>query len=268
LPKDLIVPTIRWYHQVTGYPGSKRLYQHIHQQYYNRDLCRLVDNFKCNYCQRNKLDGKGYGLLPEQEAGSIPFEECAMDLIRLWTVQVRGNPYKFEALTVIDTVTNLVELIRIDDKRSKTVARKFAQCWLTHYPWPQRCVYDPGTKFTGPEFQALLQNCHIRDVCTTAKNPQSNAVGERMHQTMGNVLRTLYGNPPHSIANAAQYVDKALSIAMHAMGAGVHSTLGSSPDNLVFNRDMFLNILLNVDWHAITQRREHLIKLILSMRTS
>jgi hypothetical protein len=30
LPKDLIVPTIRWYHQVTGCPGSKRLYQHIH----------------------------------------------------------------------------------------------------------------------------------------------------------------------------------------------------------------------------------------------
>jgi hypothetical protein len=31
LPKDLIVPTIRWYHQVTGHPVSKRLYQHIHQ---------------------------------------------------------------------------------------------------------------------------------------------------------------------------------------------------------------------------------------------
>jgi hypothetical protein len=50
-PKDLIVPTIRWYHQVTGHPGGKKLYQHIHQLYYNRDLRRLVDNFKCNYCQ-------------------------------------------------------------------------------------------------------------------------------------------------------------------------------------------------------------------------
>jgi hypothetical protein len=65
-------------------------------------------------------------------------------------MQVRGNPYEFEALTVIDTVTNLVKLDRIDDKRSQTVARKFAQCKLTRYPWPQRCVYDPGTEFTGP----------------------------------------------------------------------------------------------------------------------
>jgi hypothetical protein len=43
------------------------------------------------------------------------------------------------------------------------------------------------------------------------------------------------------------------------MQAGVHSTLGSSPGNLVFNRDMFLNIPLIADWHAITQRRECLI---------
>ncbi len=59
--------------------------------------------------------------------------------------------------------------------------------------------------------------------------------------------------------NAEQYVDETLSIAMHAMRAGVHTTLGSSPGNLVFNRDMFLNIPLIVDWHTITQRREHLI---------
>ncbi len=150
LPKDLIVPTIRWYHQVTGHPGNKRLHQHIHKQYYNCDLRRLVDNFKCNYCQRNKLDGKGYRFLPEKEVRLIPFKECAMDLIGPWTVQVHGNPYEFEALTAIDTVTNLVEIIRIDDKCSKTVVRKFTQCWLMHHPWPQHCVHDPGTEFTGP----------------------------------------------------------------------------------------------------------------------
>jgi hypothetical protein len=81
-----------------------------------------------------------------------------------------------------------------------------------------------------------------------------------MHQTVGNILRMLlHGNPPQNIPNAAQHVDKALSIAMHTMQAGVHSTLGSSPGNLVFNRDMFLNIPLIADWHAITQRQEHLI---------
>jgi hypothetical protein len=46
---------------------------------------------------------------------------------------------------------------------------------------------------------------------------------------------------------------------MHAMRAGMHSTLGSSPGSLVFNRDMFLNIPLIADLHAITQRQEHLV---------
>jgi hypothetical protein len=63
-----------------------------------------------------------------------------VDLIGPWKVQVRGNPYEFFALTAIDTITNLVELIRVDDKNSETIARKYAQCWLARYPWPQRCI--------------------------------------------------------------------------------------------------------------------------------
>ena len=91
-------------------------------------------------------------------------------------------------------------------------------------------------------------------------SPQTNAVCERMHQTVGNVLRTLlHGEPPQNIATAKEFVDEALSIAMHAMRVGIHTTLGSSPGNLVFNRDMFLNIPLIADWHAITLQRDHLI---------
>jgi hypothetical protein len=60
----------------------------------------------------------------------LSFEECAVDLIGPWVVQVRGNPYEFSALTVIDTVTNLLELVRIDDKMSDNVTRKYALCWL------------------------------------------------------------------------------------------------------------------------------------------
>jgi hypothetical protein len=81
-----------------------------------------------------------------------------------------------------------------------------------------------------------------------------------MHQTVGNVLRTLlHSEPPQNIADAKEFVDEALSIAMHAMRAGIHSTLGSSPGSLVFNRDMFLNIPLIANWYAITQKREHII---------
>jgi hypothetical protein len=82
-----------------------------------------------------------------------------------------------------------------------------------------------------------------------------------MHQTVGNVLLTfIHSNPPvTTLRNSKDFIDKALSIAMHAMQAGIHSTLGSSPGALVFNRDMFLNIPLIADWPAITKKQEHLV---------
>jgi hypothetical protein len=86
----------------------------------------MVDNLNCEFCQRNKLDGKGYGFLPEREVRSIPFEECTVDLIGPLTVQVCGRPYEFEAIPVIDTVTNLVELVRIEKKNSDHIMQKFA----------------------------------------------------------------------------------------------------------------------------------------------
>ncbi len=38
LPKNLLQPTIEWFHQVTGHPGSKRLFMHISSRYYHRDI--------------------------------------------------------------------------------------------------------------------------------------------------------------------------------------------------------------------------------------
>ncbi len=94
-------------------------------------------------------------------------------------------------------------------------ARKYAQCWLAQYLWPQQCIHNPGGEFTGIEFQTLLEKCHMTDACTCTKKLQSNAICERMHQTVGNVLITLlHGEPPKNIAKAKDYSDEALSIAM------------------------------------------------------
>jgi hypothetical protein len=67
-------------------------------------------------------------------------------------------------------------------------------------------------------FQWLLEIFCIKDVCSTSKNPQSNAFCERMHQTVTNVLRTLvHTNPPQNMTQARDIIDDALAIAMHAM---------------------------------------------------
>jgi hypothetical protein len=40
-----------------------------------------------------------------------------------WILQVSNKPHEFNALTVVDTVSNLVELVRIDKKISAHVAK-------------------------------------------------------------------------------------------------------------------------------------------------
>ena len=100
----------------------------------------------------------------------------------------------------------------------------------------------------------------MKDVPTTGRNPTTNSVCKRMHQSVGNILCTmLHGNPAENVNKANKLINDALSTAQHAMRTSVHTTLGSSPGPLVFSHDMFFNVPLLADWHAITQKREHLI---------
>lgn len=55
---------------------------------------------------------------------------------------MKGNICKFRALTCIDPVTNLVELIQITNKTMKYVAEQLENSWLSRYTRPNRCVHD------------------------------------------------------------------------------------------------------------------------------
>ena len=257
LPKSMLEETVHWFHQVMGHPGQTRLRNTLNQRYHHHLLRQTIDKHRCEHCLRHKLPGKGFGLLPERDLRMVPWEEVAIDLIGPWKVKVNGKLVEFNALTCIDTASNLVELIRIDNKTASHIRNKFVQSWLSRYPRPIRCVHDRGGEFIGQEFQWLLNMFSVKDVQSTAKNPQSNSICERMHQTVGNVLRTiLHGNPPANLTRARDIVDQALATAMHAMRTTVATTLGSTPGALAFSRDMFLNIPLIADWQSIVKHRQ------------
>ena len=83
-------------------------------------------------------------------------------------------------------------------------------------------------------------------------NPQANAICKRMHQTVGNVLRTLlHAQPPQDVADTNAIMHPCLAMAMHATRATVHRSLQMSPGVLVFQRDMFLDIPLIGDFIVI-----------------
>ncbi len=176
-------------------------------------------------------------------------------------VKVNNRKVEFNALMCIDTASNLVELIRIDNKTSQHIRDNFVQSWLSCYPSPIRCIHDKGSEFIGDTFQWLLHSFAIKDVQSTAKNLQSNLICKRMHQTVGKVLRVLlYSNhPPQNLLQARDIVDQALATAMHAMQVTIATTLGTMPGALAFSCNMFLNVPLIADWQTIACHRERYV---------
>jgi transposase InsO family protein len=261
IPNTLTNNIIRWYHLVLGHPGTTRLYDTIRSRFYAPNLYRLCEQYQCpDHCQQHKKQGQKYGKLPPREVNLLPWNQVDIDLIGPWTIAINGVDFTFNALTCIDPVTNLVEIIRINNKTSQHVQMQFANCWLSRYPRPNRCVHDKGGEFTGIPFQTLLNTFGIKNVETTTKNPQANAICERLHQTVANILRTtLHTNPPNDLDNANQLVDNALSTCVHSTRCAVNSTLRNSPGSIVFQRDMLIDVPLIADLATIRDRRQMLV---------
>jgi transposase InsO family protein len=262
LPTSLLHDAVRWYHTALGHLGQNRLYDTISAHLYHPDLKTKVEDVvgRCDTCQRQKNVLRGHGHTAPREAIANPWREVAVDSIGPWKLKVHNQEVEFKALTIIDQVTNLVELVRLDNGTAAEAALKFNNTWLSRYPKPVHCIHDQGSEFIGYRFQQMLAENSIQSHPISTKNPQANAICERMHQTVGNTLRALYAlNPPDGVESANQLVDTALANAMFATRAAFHGSLKASPGSLAFSRDMILDIPVIADWTLIRQRRQQLI---------
>ena len=78
-----------------------------------------------------------------------------------------------------------------------------------------------------------------------------------MHQTVANVLQTALAIVhPANIGQVNQIVENTLATAIHATRCSVSRSLGTSPGNFVFCRDMFIDLPLMADLVEIQQRRQ------------
>ena len=112
----------------------------------------------------------------------------------------------------------------------------------------------------GDGFQAVLRRHRIYNHPTTVKNPQVNAICERLHQTVTNVLRPLlHIHPPQDTNEANLVMDTALQTASYSARAAIHHTLQTTPGELAFHSDMLLNIPFIVDMQLLRDKRQVLI---------
>ena len=91
----------------------------------------------------------------------------------------------------------------------------------------------------------------------TIQNLQANAIVERVHQVIGKMIRTF------ELQN--NYLDKddpwkgVLSAVAFAIRSTYHTTLQKTPGQLVFGRDMILNVQHTANWEYIRSRKQKII---------
>ena len=206
LPDTLIDQSIKRYHKVLQHVGMEKLYPTMSRRFYAPVLkAKIQEAIKnCGNSQQFKATGIGYGHLAVRETNVAPRFKIAVNTIGPWGKMQRGNNVcKFYALTMIDTVTNSSELMRVPNTTARAAAEAFEAGWLLRYPRPVWLIHDQETEFMGKDFQALLRQRGIRDTLIGEQNPQANAICEQMHQVVGNILwTTLHTNPLQNKANA------------------------------------------------------------------
>jgi hypothetical protein len=113
-------------------------------------------------------------------------------------------------------------------------------------------IYNNGSEF----------NLHFRDLCktygvkrkpTSIKNPQANAILERMHAVFTNMLCTAKLDMAKSV-NASD-IDIFIADAAWAICSTHHTVLKASPGAAIFGRDMLFDIPFIADWKIIGEHR-------------
>jgi hypothetical protein len=172
----------------------------------------------CRSCQVNKRHSLGYGHVPPKLDIMTPWKALYVDLVGPYTLKGKdGSSIDFMCLTMINPSTSWFKIVELPtvrvtvpkggkgkkatcldytkdaeiifDKTSAQISNLVYKCWFSRYPCCHYMIYANGSEF----------KFHFRDLCKTyglkrkpasIKNPQANAILERIHAVFTNMLRT------------------------------------------------------------------------------
>ena len=137
------------------------------------------------------------GKLTPPDVPSIPWLEAHVNLIGPWELKSQGVAAKFQAMTIIDPVTNLVKIMQVTSTKSAKNACTFQNTWLSQCPKLDKVATDNGPEFSGNEWEFMLMDWGIckgrisSHTPTATHTPTANTVIESSHQVIGQILCTI-----------------------------------------------------------------------------
>ena len=111
------------------------------------------------------------------------------------------------------------------------------------------------------EFAQMITNEYgIEKRPISYRNPQANAIIERIHQTIGNMIKSqqIFNREDMDEDNPWAGI---LTATMFGVRSTYHTTLQATPMQLVFGRDANMPITHRAEWKLIKDRKQKLIDL-------
>jgi transposase InsO family protein len=259
IPDSLQGRVIAWYHKYLAHPGEIRMEATLKALYTWPGMKSQIKYHirKCKQCQLDKGTSKKYGHLPPKDIEkSEPWNRVNVDLIGPWSVKTPKGVHTLRALTIIDPATGWFEMKEIDAPNAASTAAAIDDVWFSRYPRPKIIQFDGGGEFKNV-FAETIANYGLESHPTTAYNPQANGIIERVHQVITDMLRTF--ELEEQDLNEHDPWTPFLQAACFAIRSTYHTTLGATPAQLVFGRDMILPMKFKADWAGIQERRQQQI---------
>jgi hypothetical protein len=119
-------------------------------------------------------------------------------------------------------------------------------------------MYNNGSKLKF-HFQSLCNTFGIKCKFTSVKNPQANAILERIHAVLGNMLHTSKLNMAEFVK--ASDIDVFMSDNAWAFCFTYHTVLKAFLGAAIFGPDMLFDIPFMADWQKIREHRQQLTDL-------
>eukprot|EP00804_Cyclotella_cryptica_P007855 CCRYP_001438-RA/>CCRYP_001438-RA protein AED:0.10 eAED:0.10 QI:2589/-1/1/1/-1/1/1/166/750 len=286
IPTSLQHRAVAWFHHYLQHPGTKRLEETLRLSMYWKGLRTTVQSHvkKCHSCQVNKRRQLKYGKLPTKLAITNPWVALCVDLIGPYTLKGKDKTQiDFMCVTMIDPATRWFEIVELPvsqlqeldistgtkgqrskdthvqtkqpyfDKTSATVGNTINRTWFSRYPRSQYIIYDNGSKFK-LHFETLYDSYGLKRKPTSVRNPQANAILERVHQTIMVMLCTADLDMADTVSESD--IADFLTNASWAVRSTYHTVLKTSPGAAIFGRDMLFDVPYIADWSKIGEYRQ------------
>ena len=260
IPKSLQQKTVDWHHGYLCHPGETHTKQTIWLHYHWQNMQSNIHDCckKCHLCQVTKWSQKKHGHAPPKEAEIAPWDASCVDLIgpcKINRKNKKKDPLTLWALTMIDPATGWFEIRETSTKAADNIANVPEQAWLSHHPWPSNVIFDCGSKFKAEASKMLKQDCGVKVKTTATRNPQANSAVERMHQTVGNMIRMFQVCDNDLLDDEDPWAGILTAIAA-AVHCTCNATMRATPVQLVFGRDFNMNTKFITDWDCIHARKQ------------